>query len=152
MKPRKPLKRSSLKRSQKPIPKKRVKPKREKPMELPAFPRPEDIKKEPVTVRVMKDGREVCNMLTAAGRAEYERRKRFVWEQQTFRSIGIDQPGHYCSICKLILHWKDTTADHIKPRKSGGSERDDRVENLAAAHWICNTQRGSKRSGYYGIP
>jgi len=93
-------------------------------------------------VKVMKDGREICDQLTKAGRDEYMRRKRVAWEDQK----GI------CAICHLRLNWGDTTADHIKPRKSGGSERDDRQENLAAVHWTCNTERGSKRSGYYGVP
>ena len=107
-----------------------------------AFPKPKDCKKEPVAVKVMKDGREVCNMLTASGRTEYERRKRWAWDNQS----------HICGICKLHLNWGDTTVDHIKPRKSGGSERDDRQFNLSAVHWLCNSSRGSKRSGFYDVP
>lgn len=99
------------------------------------------MKKEPVAVRVMKDGREICNHLCKAGRDEYERRKRFAWEQQ----------NHICAICKQHLNWKDTTCDHIKLRKMGASERDDHQENLAAVHWKCNAERGSKRMGFYGV-
>jgi len=109
---------------------------------IPAFPKPSQIKKPPVAVRTFRDGREVCNLLCKAGADEYQRRKRVAWEKQ----------GKICGICSLPLAWKDTTCDHIKPRKSGGSERDDRQENLAAVHWVCNAQRGSKRSGFYGVP
>ena len=106
------------------------------------FPKPKDIKKAPVAVRVFKDGREACNLLCKAGSDEYQRRKRVAWEAQ----------GRLCGICKLPLRWADSTVDHIKPRKSGGSERDDRQENIAAAHAICNSQRGSRRSGFYDVP
>jgi hypothetical protein len=108
-----------------------------------AFPKPKDTKKPPKpAVKVMKDGREICDQLTKAGRDEYERRKRKAWEDQK----------RICSICHLPLRWSDCTADHIKLRKMGGSERDDRQENIAAAHAVCNCQRGSKRSGFYDVP
>ena len=106
-----------------------------------AIARPSEMKKEPVAVKVFAGGREVCNHLCKAGRDEYERRKRKAWEDQ----------NRICAICHKPLSWKDTTCDHKKPRKMGGSERDDRQENLAAVHWICNTERGSKRQGFYGV-
>jgi 5-methylcytosine-specific restriction endonuclease McrA len=106
------------------------------------FPKPKDIKKVPEAVRVFRDGREVCNQLTKAGRDEYIRRKREAWEDQK----GI------CAICHLRLNWADTTADHIKTRGMGGGKRDDSQKNLAAVHWKCNVERGSKQSGYYGVP
>lgn len=107
----------------------------------PMFPKPGQQKKTPVAVKVFRGGREVCNHLCKSGRDEYERRKRVAWEQQK----GI------CAICHEKLAWGDTTADHVKPRKMGGSERDDRQENLRAVHWRCNTERGSQRSGYHGM-
>ena len=109
---------------------------------IPAFPKPSQVKKVPVAVRVFRDGREVCNLNCKSGRDEYERRKRKAWEDQK----GI------CAICNLHLAWRDTTADHIEPRKMGGGSRDDRQENLKAVHWACNTARGSQRSGFYGVP
>jgi 5-methylcytosine-specific restriction endonuclease McrA len=109
---------------------------------IPAFPKPSQIKKKPEAVKVFRDGREVCNQLTKPGRDEYARRRRLVFDQQK----GI------CAICHLPIRLEDLTCDHIKPRKSGGSETDDRIENLAAVHWKCNIERGSKRSGYYGVP
>jgi 5-methylcytosine-specific restriction endonuclease McrA len=93
-------------------------------------------------VRVMKDGREICDQLTKAGRDEYTRRKRWAWEDQK----------HICAICHKPLTWADTTADHIQPRGMGGGRRDDSQKNLAAVHWKCNAERGSKTSGYYGVP
>ena len=107
-----------------------------------AFPKPGQVKKEPVAVRVFKDGREVCNHLCKKGRDEYERRKRVKWEEQK----GI------CAICKQKLNWADTTVDHITPRGMGGGSRDDRLEKIAAAHWACNADRGSKRNGFYDTP
>lgn len=105
-----------------------------------AFPKPKDVKTPKPSVRVFKDGREACNLLVKAGMDEYLRRKRVAWEAQDKK----------CSICGERLNWSDATVDHIKPRKSGGSERDDRQENIAAAHGICNTMRGSRRRGFYG--
>jgi hypothetical protein len=109
---------------------------------IPAFPKPSQIKKTKLAVKVFRDGREVCDQLTKAGRDEYTRRKRVAWEEQK----GI------CAICHLRLNWADTTADHKTPRGMGGGARDDRQENLAAVHWVCNTERGSRRSGFYDAP
>lgn len=81
------------------------------------------------------DGREVCDLNQKKGRDEYERRKRVAWEAQK----GI------CPLCEKPLAWKDSTVDHREPRKMGGSERDDRQENIQAAHGVCNTRKGSKR-------
>jgi hypothetical protein len=55
---------------------------------IPAFPKPSQVKKPPVAVKVFRDGREVCNLLCRAGADEYQRRKRVAWEEQ----------GHRCSI------------------------------------------------------
>lgn len=146
---RKPLKRTPLKRSTKPIPKKCVKPKREKPVELPEFPKPRDIKNEPVAVRVMKDGREVCNLLTKAGRDEYERRKRAMWERQGKRCC---LEGHIEG-CPGVLNWKDTVFEHEEGRGHGGGHRDDRIEVdgkriNGAAHATCNSKKASRRINY----
>lgn len=104
-----------------------------------AFPKPKDVKKKPVAVRVFRDGREKINILCKEGRDLYDERKRFAWEKQ----------GRTCSICHLPLTWKDSTIDHIRPRSVG---RDDRQENVAAAHNRCNIARGSQQQGFYGVP
>ena len=111
-------------------------------MTLPAFPKPSQVKKPPVAIRVLKDGREIINLLCKAGADEYQRRKRVAWEDQK----GI------CAICHLRLNWGDTTGDHKQPRGMGGGARDDRQKNLAAVHWACNAKKGSQRSGFYDTP
>ena len=110
-------------------------------MTLPEFPKPKDIKKTPVAVKIFRDGREQCNLLCKTGAGEYQRRKRVAWEAQ----------GRLCSICHKPLNWADSTVDHIKPRGMGAGSIDDRQENVAAAHALCNSQRGSRRQGFYGV-
>jgi hypothetical protein len=113
---------------------------------LPAFPKPGQVKKAPEAVRVMKDGREVCNLTTKAGRDEYARRKRVMWERQ----------GKKCSIqgpkCTGIKHLSisEATFEHDEGRGHGGGHRDDRIEvdgkplNSVACPW-CNSMKGSIR-------
>lgn len=107
-----------------------------------AILRPGEVKKEIEVEHVFRDGRTKINQLCKEGRDLYQQRKRFAWEKQ----------GRLCSICHLHLNWADSTVDHIKPRKAGGSEHDDRQENIAAAHGTCNCERGSKRKGFYDVP
>jgi hypothetical protein len=96
-------------------------------------------KKEVVVEKVFRDGRTKINLNCKAGRDLYESRKRFAWEQQ----------GRLCSLCHGYLAWADSTVDHKGPRGMGGGSRDDRQENIAAAHGTCNALRGSRRSGFY---
>ena len=106
------------------------------------FPKPGQIKKQPEVEYVYADGRTKLNQNIKAGRDEYQRRKRVAWEQQ----------GRKCSICKQPLRWADTTVDHKSPRGMGGGSIDDRQENIAAAHGVCNCAKGSKRTGFYDVP
>ena len=53
-------------------------------------------------VKVMKDGREICDQLTKAGRDEYERRKRLMWERQKRRCC---LEGHVEG-CPGVLRWQ----------------------------------------------
>lgn len=99
-------------------------------------------KKPPVAVRVYAGGREVCNLLCKEGRDIYMGRIRTAWEQQK----------RTCAICGKYLKIDEATADHIKLRKMGGGSRDDRQENIAAVHPVCNTSRGSQRTGFYDVP
>lgn len=103
---------------------------------IPAFPKPSQVKKPPVAVKVFRDGREVCNLLCRAGADEYQRRKRVAWEEQ----------GHRCSIGGEPLRWADAVVDHKKPRGMGGGQRDDRQENIGAACPVHNSQKGSRRN------
>jgi 5-methylcytosine-specific restriction endonuclease McrA len=107
---------------------------------IPAFPKPHQVRRVPKYlcedgVFRYPNGREVCQLTSTKGAAEYQRRKRVAWEAQK----------RTCSICHQKLNWADASVDHIVPRKMGGSARDDRQENIAAAHYVCNCSKGSKR-------
>ena len=119
------------------------------------FARPCEVKKEQPAVKVMKDGREICNQLTKAGRDEYERRKFAMRDRQGKRCCleGIipDCPG--------FLAKADTTFEHEDGRGFDGAHRDDRIEILnpktgkmewinGAAHSVCNSKKGSRRFNY----
>ena len=103
---------------------------------IPAFPKPSQIKRKPEVEHVYPDGRTKLNLNTKEGMARLIARKRHAWEEQ----------GRICSICKKPLRWAETTADHILPKKQGGSEHDDRQENIAAACFWCNAKKGSQRN------
>lgn len=105
-----------------------------------AFPKPQDVAREPEPVHVFPDGREVCNFLTTSGRSEYRRRLTVAWKLQR----GM------CGICHGYVRLGDASADHVLTRGMGGGRRDDRQENIRATHLWCNSERGSKRKGYYG--
>lgn len=53
-----------------------------------------------------------------------------------------------CHICKKIInrhlrgdHWWRATLDHIIPLSKNGTHT---YDNVAAAHWFCNMQKGDK--------
>jgi hypothetical protein len=51
-----------------------------------------------------------------------------------------------CSICdQPLTDMNDVVPDHKEPRGMGGSWRDDRAENIGAAHSLCNQRKGSQR-------
>lgn len=113
---------------------------------IPAFPKPSQVKKKPDPVRIFRDGREVCNMLTTAGRNEYFRRIRVMWERQ----------GKRCCLEGLVdgcpgkLALSEATFEHQDGRGHGGGHRDDRIEKdgkpyNGAAHSKCNLLKGSRR-------
>lgn len=63
----------------------------------------------------------------------------------------VSQQNGYCSICKEPLtDMNDVVPDHIEPRGMGGAWRDDREENIGAAHSKCNFDKGSQRN--FGLP
>lgn len=96
---------------------------------------------------VMKypDGREVCQP-NLKGMREYRRRIQTMCERQ----------DDTCCICKdtkkRMKPW-DATFEHVGLRGLGAAFRDDRIEDEAgkemngAAHFDCNGEKGSKRSG-----
>ena len=90
-------------------------------------------------VETMPDGREVCDLTMAAGKAEYKRRI----EEMALRQQSL------CALCggPMIR----ATFEHALGRGLGGGHRDDRVSfsdgtwRNAAAHQTCNDAKGSQR-------
>lgn len=82
-----------------------------------------------------QDGREVCELKSSAGKAEYARRRGVAWLKQ----------GGRCAICQRYILLAYATSDHINPRGMGGGRRDDRQENIQATCFQCNSEKGSKR-------
>jgi len=124
-------------------------------VDKPMFPKPGQIKKQPEAVKVLKDGREICNMNTTAGRKEYFRRIRVMWERQ----------DKVCCLygkvegCPGRLSIVDATFEHQDGRGHGGGHHDDRIEKPdpvtgeikpynGAAHNLCNMRKGSVRMDY----
>jgi len=112
-----------------------------------------------VVVRVMKDGREVINLLKKAGRDLYEQRKRAMWERQ----------GRRCCLesrvkgCPGKLAWADCVFEHQDGRGMEAGHRDDRIERPdpktgkmepynGAAHARCNALKMSIRVNYHDAP
>lgn len=120
------------------------------------FPKPKDQKREAEAVRVFKDGREVCNRLTKAGRDEYALRKYVMYTRQGGRCILF---GH-CPTCPGQLRRIEAMFEHQDGRGHGGAIRDDRIEKIdpktgemrpynGVAHPLCNVWKGSRRIDYH---
>ena len=43
--------------------------------------------------------------------------------------------------------YNDVVPDHRDPKGMGGAWRDDHPDNIQAAHWWCNSEKGSTRMG-----
>jgi hypothetical protein len=132
---------------------------------LPKFPKPGQVMKPQVAVKVYTDGREVCNTKYRDGQEEYISRKRKMWERQN----KICCLAHVCPSCTGRMRWADTTFEHEEGRGAFGSKRDDRIEvpilnngqpvmgedgkpkmrriNGASHHW-CNAWKGSRPIKY----
>jgi hypothetical protein len=111
------------------------------------------------TVKVLRDGREIVNLLTKAGHDEYQRRKRVMWERQ----------GRRCCLerwvigCPGKLAWADCVFEHQDGRGMDAGHRDDRIEKPnpktgkmehynGVAHPECNSAKGSRRIDYHDVP
>ena len=58
----------------------------------------------------------------------------------------IVSQGGKCGICdNAFTDYSDVVLDHISPRGMGGAWRDDHPDNIQAAHWWCNGEKGSIR-------
>jgi|SRR6185312_7021382 len=95
-------------------------------------------------IKKYDDGREVLNMETAEGLAEYKQRTYEMAKRQDF----------FCGCgCGQVLNVWNMTFDHESGRGLGGSRRDDRIslpngELLnRALTYECNRRKGSVR-GY----
>lgn len=107
-----------------------------------AFPKRKGRQRRPCEngVFVHRDGREVCDTRTAAGRREYNRRKDVMFQRQ----------GGRCSMCGKPMKYGTATFEHQDGRGMGGSRRDDRVEingkpYNSLACWWCNALAGSPK-------
>ncbi|HWF62912.1 MAG TPA: hypothetical protein VN666_21750 [Nitrospira sp.] len=112
-----------------------------------AFPKPKDIKRDPVTVHVYRGGREVCNKMCKAGKLEYKFRVLAMLERQKGK----------CCLCGLPLSSSEATFEHQDGRGFNGSYRDDRIIKdgkpyNGAAHGHCNRLKGSRRINYNATP
>jgi hypothetical protein len=100
-------------------------------------------------VKVMKDGREICDLLTKAGRDEYESRKT---EMHTRQKAVCCLYG-ICPTCPGKLRRVEAMFEHEDGRGAGGGHRDDRIEIDSkwvngVAHPECNSWKGSRRIKY----
>src|SRR5271156_2665054 len=115
------------------------------------FPKP---KKPPKpAIRVFRDNREVCNMLTKAGRDEYAGRVRAMWERQGRKCGLYISPQCKARGGRLLID--EATFDHSYGRGMGGGKRNDAILdangkwlNQAVCCW-CNSLKGSRSIDYF---
>jgi hypothetical protein len=57
----------------------------------------------------------------------------------------VEQKG-ICPICsEEFTDYNDVVPDHKEPKGMGGAWRDDHPDNVRAAQWWCNDEKGSIR-------
>jgi len=67
-------------------------------------------------------------------------------EMRKLLNRKIVSQGGKCGICGAdFTDYSDIVPDHISPRGMGGAWRDDHPDNIQAAHWWCNGEKGSRR-------
>lgn len=75
--------------------------------------------------------------------------RRVVLSKYAMRKLRLKWWHHgkrTCHLCgEAIIRLSDYVLDHIKPCGMGGGSRNDDESNLGPAHWICNSEKGSKR-------
>lgn len=96
-------------------------------------------------IKIMPDGREICDLETMRGRVAYHGR---------IEQMVIRQEYHCCN-CRNPIVMKTATFEHENGR--GGGKRDDRIEINGkpvngASHLKCNSERGSKRTPIWHGP
>jgi hypothetical protein len=59
----------------------------------------------------------------------------------------VTEQNGVCAICRReFTDYGDVVPDHIDPKGMGGACRDDHPDNIQAAHWWCNGEKGSTRA------
>jgi hypothetical protein len=134
-----------LKRSTKPIARSAIKRTQKAASKPKGHPRHYEAPKP--AVRVYDDGREVCDLSTAAGKAEYKHRVDLMAERQN----QVCCLYGYIKECLGSLIGYLPTFEHEDGR--GGGKRDDRIEvdgkrKNGAAHCLCNSIKGSRFIDY----
>jgi hypothetical protein len=109
-----------------------------------AHPRPGQVRREAVAVKVTRDGREICQE-NAAGKAEYKARTLRMAERQNW-ICGV-------TMCGKPMSEATVSFEHVDKR--GGGRRNDTIllylnarGELAqnkAVHMACNFELGSRR-------
>jgi hypothetical protein len=67
-------------------------------------------------------------------------------EMRKLLNRKIVEQNRQCAICQVAFtNYSDIVPDHIDPRGMGGSRRDDHPDNVQAAHFWCNGEKGSTR-------
>lgn len=78
---------------------------------------------------------------------EHPERKAYLkeWNTRSPRRLSLlckwEKVGHVCYICGLDLLRGEITADHVHPRKHGGTEVD---SNIMPAHSVCNSRKNCR--------
>lgn len=67
-------------------------------------------------------------------------------EMKKLLNRKIEEQNGVCAICgESFTDYSDVVPDHKEPKGMGGAWRDDHPDNIQAAHWWCNEEKGSTR-------
>lgn len=69
--------------------------------------------------------------------------------------VVFERDEWICHLCNTLIDrhrrgddWMRATLDHVVPLSRGGTHT---YENTAAAHWICNMEKGNSLPGEYRL-
>ena len=69
-------------------------------------------------------------------------------EMRKLLNRKVREQDRKCAIChEGFSDYSDIVPDHKHPKDIGGPWRDDHPENVQAVHRLCNSEKGSRRSG-----
>jgi len=67
-------------------------------------------------------------------------------EMRKLLNRKIVEQNKICALCReAFTDYNDVVPDHRDPKGMGGAWRDDHPDNIQAAHWWCNSEKGSTR-------